>query len=1159
MKVKRILGRSIAMLMLASALFGQEYRATLMGRVLDSTGAAVPAARVTATNIATGVASTTDTNTEGNYTIPYLQPAEYRVRVECQGFKASERSLIELRTNERVQIDVQMELGAHTDTVNVTAETPLLDVMGASAGQVLEKGGIEDLPFAKGVAYHLMSLSPGLTLRGTAVEENPYDWSVANFVVSGSSDTSAIAIDGVITGGLIAGSKPPSFSPPQESVGEFNVQSTAFDAAQGFTQSANLNISIKSGTNAPHGAFYYTLSRPEFTANTYMNTVHGIPKPDASYSRLGGAFGGPVEIPGVYHGKNRTFFFISPERIHLHQIYGRTYTVPTAQERTGNFSDLLNVGSQYQIYDPSTRRTAPNGRYTEDPFPGNIIPSTRISPIGSGLLKYWPSPNLNTVAGVNNYASPTDGKREWYWAGVARVDHNVSARQRLFVSAHHYHRNNEDAPCFQEALKSAGCGLSWVVNTAGAAFDDVYTFGSTFVMDVRAGYERYPRTVDYLPWNQAGSWSYAAAGMPAVLDSYTPDSIRRMPTFGPSGYTAIPSYSDIRYDVSDIWSPSVNFSKTHGSHTFRFGWEGRMYRANVNAPGKATTGSYTFGTDWTQGPFDNSAASPIGQGLAAMLLGLPTAGEIDRNPTAANRSMALAGFFQEDWRITPKLTLNFGLRYEYTGPTVERYNRSVTGFDPTAPLSIAAQVQANYANNPTAEIPASQFLVRGGLQFAGIGGQSTQLWKADKNNFLPRVGFAYSMNPKTVIRGGYGIYYMVGGIMFATANQTGFSQQNFMVPTLDGGLSFTSTLANPFPNGIQNPLGSTLGAMTFAGKSVSFFNPNLVVPYMQRWQLGMQRQLPGRILVDVSYAGSRGTKLYTTRNLDAIPLKYLSTSLVRDNTTNNYLTTNMANPFYPLLPGTSLSGSVISRSQLLLAYPQFTSVSTSTNEGYSWYHSLQVRVDRRLANGINAQLGYTWSKYMQATTFLNAADPRPERVISSLDFPQSLTGSLIYELPIGRGRKWLGRSSRLVDSIFGNWQLEAVYRYQSGLALGFGDALLAGQPIALPSDQRNIYQWLNVNAFVRGSSSQLVNNVVTLSSRFSNIRSDALKQTDLSALKKFTLREGFVAEVRAEFLNAFNVVYLAAPNTTPTSSAFGTITSELGAPRNVNLGLRVRF
>ena len=1157
MKVKLILGFSIAMLMLASALFCQEYRATLMGRVLDSTSAAVPAARVTATNIATGVVSTTDTNSEGNYTIPYLQPGQYRVRVESQGFKAMERNLIELRTNERVQIDVQMELGAHTETVNVTAETPLLDVMGASAGQVLEKTGIEDLPFAKGVAYHLMSLSPGLTLRGTSVEENPYDWSVANFVVSGSSDTSAISIDGVITGGLIAGSKPPSFSPPQESVGEFNVQSTAFDAAQGFTQSANLNISIKSGTNAPHGAFYYTMSRPEFSANTFMNTVHGVAKPDASYSRLGGAFGGPVEIPGVYHGKNRTFFFISPERIHLHQIYGRTYTVPMAKERTGDFSDLLSVGAQYQIYDPATRRSAPNGRFLEDPFPGNIIPPARISPIAAALLKYWPMPNLNTVAGANNYASPTDGKREWYWAGVVRVDHNLSARQRLFFSAHHYHRNNEDAPCFQEAQKSAGCGLSWVVNPAGGAFDDVYTFGASFVMDVRVGYERYPRTVDYLPWNQVGSWSYAAIGMPAVLDSYTTPAVRRMPGFSPSGYTGIPSYSDIRYDVSDIWSPSINFTKTHGSHTFRFGVEGRMYRANVNAPGKNTTGTYTFGNDWTLGPYDNSAASPLGQGLAGMLLGLPTAGEIDVNPTSANKSYAWGGFFQEDFRVTPRLTLNLGLRYEYTGPTVERYNRSVTGFDPTAAISIAAQAQANYAKNPTPEV--SQLPVQGGLLFAGVKGQSNQLWKADKNNLLPRFGLAYTVTPKTVIRGGFGLYYMVGGVMFGTANQTGFSQQNLMVPSLDGGLTFAATLANPFPSGIQNPAGSALGADTFVGKAISFYNPNLVIPYMERWQLGMQRQLPWRALLDVSYAGSRGTKLYTTRNLDATPLKYLSTSPARDNTTNNYLTTNVANPFYPLLPGTSLSGSVIARSQLLLPYPQFTSVSTSTNEGYSWYHSLQVRVERRLANGFNAQLGYTFSKYMQATTFLNAADPRPERVISSFDFPQSLTGSVIYELPLGHGHKLLGNVSKGMDYIFGKWQLEAVYRYQSGLALGFGNSLLTGQAIPLPSDQRNINQWFNVNAFVRPSSSQLVNNVITLSSRFSNIRSDGLKQTDLSALKRFVVREWLQAEVRAEFLNAFNAVYLGAPNTSPTSSAFGTITSELGAPRNVNLGVRVRF
>jgi len=1153
--------KAIIVLVAVTGLFAQEYRGTLLGSVLDMSGSRVPDARVTATNTATNVRSTTQTNANGDYTLPYLQPGEYELRVEAKSFKSYQRGPIELRIDASLRVDVQLEIGTVTETVVVTAPVPLLDTASASAGQVVDKVGIEELPFAKGVPYHLIDMSPGVTLRTGAIEENPYDFSISNFAVAGSTDSSAVSIDGVITGGIMgAGSFPPSFSPPQESVEEFRVQTTTFDATQGFTTASNLNLSIKSGTNAPHGALYYQFTRPWLAANEYFEMVHGIPKADAApwYWRLGGAVGGPVFIPKVYNGKNRTFFFASGERLRLHQIYGRTYTVPTPGERTGDFSALLSVGSQYQIYDPATRVTAPGGRYLENPFPGNILPASRISPIASSLLKFWPAQDAITPTGVNNYPSPSDGKLEWYWAGVVRIDHNVSDRQRIFFSFHHYHRNNQDAPCFQAAQNSAGCGLSWVVNPIGGAFDDVYTFSPSFIMDFRVGFERYPRIVDFLPWNQAGSWSYASIGMPAVLDSYTPVDIRRMPAFSPAGYTGIPNYSGLTWYSSDIPSVSLNFTKTFGSHTFRFGWEGRQYEEYINAPGVATTGSFTFGTTYTQGPNDNSPASPIGQGLAQMLLGQPTAGEIDRNPSSADKSQSWGAYFQEDWRVTPHLTLNLGLRYEYQGPTVERYNRSVTGFNSQAPLPIAAQVQANYLSNPTPEV--SQLPVQGGLLFAGVNGQSSAEWPGDHTRFMPRFGLAYTLNSKTVFRGGYGIFTGVGGISFATSNQEGFSLQNFMVPTLDNGLSFIANLANPFPSGItMTPPGAALGAMTYAGKSVSFFNQSIVPPYIQRWQMGVQRELPGRVLLDVSYAGNHGLKLYTTRNLDALPDRYLSTSPVRDQTTINYLTANLPNPFYPLLPGTSLSGTTVARSQLLLPYPQFTGVSMSTNQGYDWYDALQVRIERRMSNGLTVHANYTWSKWMAATTYLNAGDASPVYQPSSLDFPHSGTVSAIYEIPLGDGRKFLAHSSRLINFIFGRWQLEGLFHYQSGQALGFGNALLTGSPIVLPSAQRSINQWFNTKAFVTASASQLANNLVTLHSLFSNIRSDCLKQADLSAMKKFTLHERFYFELRAEFLNAFNNVFLGAPNTSPTSSAFGTVTSDNGAPRNANLGLRVRW
>jgi hypothetical protein len=1148
---------SVVLLVLSFSLLGQEYRATLVGRVLDSTGAAVPAAHVTATNTETGVRTSTDTNSEGNYTIPYLQPGTYRLRVECKGFKAFERGPIELRITDNVRIDLSLELGELSETINVAAETPLLDVVSASSGQVIDATRIAELPVAKGVPYHLMGLSPGMARRSGTMGDNPYDWDITNYAVGGSKDSSVITMDGAATGRSVSGGTVPSFSPPQETVSEFRVQTASFDATQGYTQSANLNIAFKSGTNSPHGAFYYSGSDADLAATPYFRKLRGLSAQDYSYHRLGGSFGGPVEIPKVYDGKNRTFFFIGPERIRFNQINARTYTVPTEQERTGDFSDLLKLGSQYQIYDPATRRAAPNGRFISDPLPGNVIPTSRLSPITLNMVKYWPLSNTaGTADGISNYASPTDGKEEWYWAIMARVDHNVNDRHRMFFSTHGYHRNNLDA----DAWKTGASGLTWEIDSRGLAFDDVYTFSPTFLMNVRLGLERFPRIVDYLP--QSRTWSYADNGFPAYLDTFTPPEIRRMPTFSVSGYSSMPLYSGLSFDASDVYSPALNFTKIAGAHSLRFGWEGRLYRYTASNPGPGTTGSFSFSTDWTRGPYDNSTAAPMGQGLASALLGLPTGGGIARNATSADQSISSAFYLQDDWRVTSKLSLNLGLRYEIEGATTERYNRSVTDFDYSAALPIEAQVQANYANSPTSEVPPAQFKVRGGLRFAGVGGQSRSEWQADKNNLMPRFGFAYSLNNKTVVRGGYGIFFGVGGIRKNISNQTGFSLTTPLVPSLDGGLTFIATLANPFPDGYQNPPGSSLGAMTYVGQGITFFNPKPVSSYLQRWQFGFQRELPARILVDASYAGSRGTKLETTRNLDALPLQYLSTSPVRDNARNNYLTENVSNPFYPLLPRTNLSGTLVARQQLLLAYPQFTSVSWTTNEGYSWYHSLQVRVERRFADGFTAQTSYTWSKFMDATGFLNAADPTPERVISAQDVPHALSFNGIFELPFGRGRKLLPAIPRVVDYGIGGWQVEGIFRFQSGPALGFGNAIFNGdlKDIPLPTDQRTINRWFNVDAgFERGSSAQLVSNVRTLPSRFSGIRGNGIKSWDLSAIKKFNVREGISAEFRAEFFNAFNRVVLGSPNTTPSSTAFGTITSENGTPRNVTLGIRVKF
>jgi hypothetical protein len=392
--------------------------------------------------------------------------------------------------------------------------------------------------------------------------------------------------------------------------------------------------------------------------------------------------------------------------------------------------------------------------------------------------------------------------------------------------------------------------------------------------------------------------------------------------------------------------------------------------------------------------------------------------------------------------------------------------------------------------------------------------------------------------------------------------QTGFNQQTALVPTLDNGLSFVASTANPFPDGWSKPSGASKGLMTYAGQSISFFNPNLRTPYVERWQFGVQREISRQTVVELSYVGNRGTKLRTTRNLDAVPRQYYSTLPERDQTWINNISASVANPFYPLLPGTSLAGSTVGRSQLLRPYPQFTGVSYTTNEGYSWYHSLQTRFEKRLSAGYTASVAWTWSKFMEATGFLNETDPRPERVISDQDRTHRLVVTGIYELPFGRGRRWLSPTKGVAGRLISGWQVSGIFQGQSGSALGFGDSILYGslKDIPIPNSQRTIQRWFNIDAgFERASAKQRSWDIRTLPSRFSGIRADGMNNWDLSVIKNTHVRERGYVEFRTEFINALNHTQFSAPNTTPTSTAFGTVSGVAQFPRIIQLALRVVF
>jgi hypothetical protein len=427
------------------------------------------------------------------------------------------------------------------------------------------------------------------------------------------------------------------------------------------------------------------------------------------------------------------------------------------------------------------------------------------------------------------------------------------------------------------------------------------------------------------------------------------------------------------------------------------------------------------------------------------------------------------------------------------------------------------------------------------------------------NNFAPRIGIAWQVRPNTVIRTGYGIFYEPSGADRSVAIQSGFSRRTALTATVDNGAHFIADMTNPFPNGILQPAGASSGYQLGLGTSLSFFNPNLHSGYNQRWSFGVQRQLRYRMMVDLSYVGNRAVGLPLAQQYDPIPAQYLSTLPSRDQAQINYLSQAVTNPFYQLpgWEGAGLQSTTTSRSQLLRPIPQLTSLTSTDNGGFSWYHSMQLRVEKRFSRGFTLDASYTWSKFMEAVTKLNDTDLRPSRVVSTLDRPEILAISGIYELPFGKGKQWLNRGG-FIDRGLGGWQIQMIYQVQSGQPIDFPDLFFYGNPdnIKLSSSQRSVEEWFNVNAgFQRDPAQQPANHIRTFPLRFDGIRSSGVNNLNASMIKNFRIREGINLQFRAEAVDVTNAAVFATPNTTPSSTAFGQVT----AMRNSGTQRRITF
>ncbi len=1146
----------LALLVVVQAL-AQDPRGVITGSLTDSSAAAIPGVTVRAVNTETGVAASAVSTATGSYRIPFLLPGPYRVTAELSGFKRFSRDNIEVRVGETVTLPIRLEVGDVTETVEITATTPLLDAATSSLGQVVDQRRILELPQRGGNSMELALLTPGvvnatnLRLRKAMSPE-----ATSQIATEGAGIyNNEFQIDGInnMAADRGRGYARIAYSPPISAVREFKMQTTAYDASIGHTMGGVVNVSTASGTNQLHGEVHYVLRHSRLDAPNFFNNKAGTKQSIYQDNRTGGSVGGPVVLPGLYNGRNRTFWFYVFEDNRFGVPRAWTNTVPTAAQRVGDFSALLDIpnGSRYQIYDPFSTVPAAGGRFERQPIPGNVIPTSLLDPLGVNLAALYPLPNQpGTVDGRNNFFLSNKAIQKTSQQ-MLRLDHAFSENHRAFLRAHYdFWKENKN-----ESFGTNIQGLFSNRPNRGVALDDVIVISPTTVLNLRYGFTstkwwEYRRSRGY----DLGSLGFSP-NLLALTNEHSP-----IPRLQLGAYTAISNWENGDGTNSSLaHSFAGNVTRMFGRHSLRFGADVRIERSFNDRHPTGIVPTYSFNTNYTRGPRDNSPAASVGQELASMLMGIP-AGSMDVTASSALQNRFYGFYIQDDLRLSSKLTVNLGLRWEYEEPVTERYNRLVSQFDFDSPNPIQAQAQANYAQNPIPELPVANFRTLGGLTWAGQGGNGRSPFDPEKNNWMPRVGFAYQVDADTILRGGYGIFYTVNGIYATVPIQTGFSQSTPIQASLDNGQTYLATTANPFPAGLRQPVGPAGGLTTNLGQGIDFHARNRRRAYSQRWSLGVQRLLPWNFLLDTSYVGSRVTRMAVERNYNVTPAEYLSTSPTRDQETIDYLSATFPSPFFGIDP---IYGRNMSRGNLLRPYPHFGAISGDEPIGYSWYHSLQVRGEKRFSHGYTLQFAYTFSKLMEATQFLNATDAMPYEIIGGLDRPHRLAASGIWEIPVGRGRRFGASMPGVLEAVVGGWQLGAVVSRQSGGPLGFGNIIFNGniEDIPLSSGQRDVDRWFNTDAgFNRNSQQQLGSNIRTFPLRFSGIRGDDQRSWDLSIVKNFALGgERTKLRFRADVYNAWNQTNLNNPNMSPTNSSFGRITSTAGDARNWQLSLRLSF
>lgn len=1136
---------------LPGLLLAQVSRGTITGRVTDAQGAIVPGAHVVATQVATGVKSEVASNGEGGYTIPFLVPGTYRVSCVLQGFKKFESRGVVVGSNERVTADVVLEVGAESETVTVTAQSPLLEQSTASTGQLLDSEDIDNMPVNGRTPLVLSQLAFGAISTANPQFNHPFDNSGPSaFSLGGSSSKhNELLMDGAPDAGADGTI---AFSPPMDAVEQVKVETFQSDAAYGHTSGGTVNQVTKQGTNTYHGSLYEFGQYSALNDTPWFTKSSKAKKSVTRFNQYGGSIGGPLSVPKLYNARDKMFFFFAFEGINDNSPSPAVTSVPTAAERSGDFSALLAAkGSSYTIYDPySGVKSGSRVVRTAMSYNGetNVIPPGYLNTVGMNLLSYFDKANLTGNAdGSSNYYYPGNST-DTFDSETARVDANLSPRNKIFFTFRHNYRDHRASNIFG----NIATGSILLQPNDGAMIDDVHMFSSSLVWNNRVN---WTRNVESRPLPQV---DISGLGFPSSLASKMTSS-----AFPATSGT---NYVDFGYAKGDLkpfdsfqYFTMLNYMR--GRHSLEFGADLRLHKGGYNSFGYPT-GLYTFSASsseaWTNGPYDNSSSAGMGQQLASMMIGLPTTGQIDVNVAATTSAKYFALFVQDNWRVRPHLTLNLGVRYEHDQPTTESHNKSVSGFDTTTVSPINSAVQTAFAANPASSVTLGTIV--GGLMFANA--TSPALYQTTADNFSPRIGFAWSPQAKSSVRGGFGLFNdSVGRV---DPIQTGFNQTTQLVASNDSYLTPYATLSNPFPAGLTTAPGSSKGLATYIGQSVSAYAAKQLNAYSLRFDLDLQKELPHNILVEVGYVGNHGVHLQLSKSMNGVPSSYLNVGQSRDATVINFLTAAVPNPFIGLAPGTTMNTSTtVQRMQLLLPYPQFTGVTlTNLPAGSSIFHEFEARVEKRMSHGVRFLANYSWSKKLDRLSYLNAQDVKPEKRISADDRPQHLTVSATYELPFGKSRRF-NPQIPVANYVISNWNLSGIWSYQpQGAPLSWGDIIYKGTNLNdLKVSPHNVKKAFDTTMFDMASADQPVtgDHLRTLPSQVTHARQDGINSFDFSLVKACQITARLKAQLRSDFFNAMNHPQFSAPSLTPTSSAFGTITSQANLPRTIQVSLRLAF